>query len=193
MLVTNVKETDVVVSDIADTNDSIDFQYKNKPFYSFLKRVFDIFVSFICLIILLIPFAVISLIILIDDKSAPPIFVQTRVGKNGKLFKIYKFRTMCANAEKMLDDLQDMNEADGPVFKIKNDPRITRVGAVLRASNIDELPQLFDIFLGHMSFVGPRPERPEIAEKYRERASRTSPTTSSMTGATRRFMARSVM
>ena len=151
-----------------DTDSSSDFRYEAKPVYSFFKRVFDIIVSFICIVFLLIPFAIISLIILIDDKNAPPIFIQQRVGKNGKLFNIYKFRTMCANAEEKLVDLQEMNEADGPVFKIKNDPRITKVGAALRASNIDELPQLFNIFLGHMSFVGPRPALPKEVEQYRE-------------------------
>lgn len=150
-----------------DTEESLDFRYEAKPVYSFFKRAFDIIVSFICLIFLIIPFAIISLIILIDDKNAPPIFVQQRVGKNGRLFNIYKFRTMCADAEKKLADLQKLNEADGPVFKIKNDPRITKVGAVLRASNIDELPQLFNIFLGHMSFVGPRPALPKEVAEYR--------------------------
>ena len=150
-----------------DLDDSLEFKYEAKPVYSFFKRLFDIVVSFICIVFLLIPFAVISLIILIEDKEAPPIFVQKRVGKNGRLFKIYKFRTMCANAEDKLVELQEMNEADGPVFKIKNDPRITKVGAALRASNIDELPQLFNIFLGHMSFVGPRPALPNEVEQYR--------------------------
>ena len=150
------------------SNYSVDFQYHPKPVYSFIKRTFDLIVSLFCIILLLIPFLIISLIIIIDDKSAPPIFVQKSVGKNGKLFNIYKFRTMCADAEDKLVEIQHLNEADGPVFKIKNDPRITRVGAFLRASNIDELPQLFDIFLGHMSFVGPRPPLPKEVEQYRD-------------------------
>ena len=148
--------------------DSSEFKYAPKPFYSFCKRLFDFIVSLISLLILLIPFAIISIIILIDDHEASPIFVQKRVGKNGKLFKIYKFRTMCANAEDKLVDLADMNEMDGPVFKIKDDPRITKVGSFLRTSNIDELPQLFNILLGHMSFVGPRPALPKEVEQYRE-------------------------
>ena len=150
------------------SNYSVDFQYHPKPVYSFIKRTFDLIVSLFCIILLLIPFLIISLIIIIDDKSAPPIFVQKRVGKNGKLFNTYKFRTMCANAEEKIVELQELNEADGPVFKIKDDPRITKVGAVLRASNIDELPQLFNIFLGNMSFVGPRPPLPKEVEQYRE-------------------------
>ena len=105
--------------------------------------------------------------IIIDDRQAGPIFVQERVGKNGKTFKIYKFRTMCADAEKKLAELQSKNEMDGPVFKIENDPRITKIGKFLRASNIDELPQIFNIFLGDMSFVGPRPALPREVEQYR--------------------------
>ena len=145
-----------------------DFVYKPKPVYSFFKRLFDLLVSFVCLIILLIPFLIVSLMILIDDHKAAPIFVQNRVGKNGKIFKIFKFRTMCANAEEKIVELQALNEADGPVFKIKDDPRITKVGRLLRASNIDELPQLFNIFLGNMSFVGPRPALPNEVDQYRE-------------------------
>ena len=150
------------------TYDDLDFKFVPKPFYSFIKRTFDILVSFISIVILLIPFAIISIIILIDDHNAPPIFVQKRVGKNGKMFNIYKFRTMCANAEDKLVELCEMNEMDGPVFKIKDDPRITKIGKLLRASNIDELPQLFNIFLGHMSFVGPRPALPKEVEQYRK-------------------------
>ncbi len=164
----NLETKEPKVVDINRDDSLVNFQYKSKPFYSFFKRLFDLVVSGVCLIILLIPFAIICLIILINDKEASPIFVQQRVGKNGKLFNIYKFRTMCANAEEKIVELQELNEADGPVFKIKDDPRITKVGAVLRASNIDELPQLFNIFLGNMSFVGPRPPLPKEVEQYRE-------------------------
>ena len=164
----NLETKEPKVVDINMDDSLVNFQYKSKPFYSFFKRLFDLVVSGESLIILLIPFAIICLIILINDKEASPIFVQQRVGKNGKLFNIYKFRTMCANAEEKIVELQELNEADGPVFKIKDDPRITKVGAVLRASNIDELPQLFNIFLGNMSFVGPRPPLPKEVEQYRE-------------------------
>ena len=164
----NLETKEPKVVDISINGSSVKFQYKSKPVYSFFKRLFDILVSFVCLVILLLPFAIICLIIWIDDKEASPIFVQQRVGKNGKFFNIYKFRTMCASAEAKIVDLQELNEADGPVFKIKDDPRITKVGAVLRASNIDELPQLFNIFLGNISFVGPRPPLPREVEQYRE-------------------------
>lgn len=143
------------------------FEYKPKPVFDFVKRLFDLVVSLVCIIFFVIPFAIISVIILIDDNKAGPIFVQERVGKNGKIFKIYKFRTMCADAEKKLAELRKLNEMDGPVFKIENDPRITKIGKFLRASNIDELPQIFNIFLGQMSFVGPRPPLPKEVEQYR--------------------------
>ena len=102
---------------------------------------------------------VIAIIIVIDDPSAGPFYKQIRVGRHGKEFYMYKFRTMKANADKMIDALAKQNEMDGPVFKIKKDPRITRVGRFLRKSGIDELPQLWAIFRGVLSFVGPRPER----------------------------------
>ncbi len=143
------------------------FEYKPKPVFDFFKRMFDIVASLVAILILLLPFAAVCVLILMDDHKAGPIFTQNRVGKNGKIFKIYKFRTMCADAEKKLAELQQMNEMDGPVFKIENDPRITKIGRLLRASNIDELPQLFNIFLGNMSFVGPRPALPNEVEQYR--------------------------
>lgn len=142
--------------------------YSPKPVFGFFKRLFDIIASIVCIILFFIPFAVISLIIVIDDQEASPIFVQKRVGKNGRIFKILKFRTMCANAEDKLDELQSQNEMDGPVFKIRDDPRITKVGSFLRATNIDELPQIFNIFAGQMSFVGPRPALPNEVEQYRD-------------------------
>ena len=102
----------------------------------------------------------------IDSPGASPIFTQQRVGRNGKLFKMYKFRTMCPDAEQKLKDLMDHNEKDGPVFKMKNDPRITRVGKFLRKTSIDELPQLFNVLKGEMSIVGPRPALPREVTQY---------------------------
>lgn len=167
----NIEETDIGTAKSnheSDTDVAVDFTFVPKPVYSFFKRLFDLVVSSVCIIVLLVPFIVISLMILVEDRNAPPLFVQKRVGKNGKIFNIYKFRTMCADAEDKLVELQELNEADGPVFKIKDDPRITKVGALLRSSNIDELPQIFNIFLGNMSFVGPRPALPKEVEQYRE-------------------------
>ncbi len=164
----------MVTEELLDKKPNIDsksqdvkFVYQKKPVFSFVKRLFDIVVSLICIIILIIPFIVVFLMIAMDDKHGSPIFVQNRVGKNGKEFKIYKFRTMCLDAEDKLSELQEQNEMDGPVFKIRDDPRITKVGKFLRKTNIDELPQMFNIFKGDMSFVGPRPALPKEVAEYR--------------------------
>jgi exopolysaccharide biosynthesis polyprenyl glycosylphosphotransferase len=130
-----------------------------------LKRVFDVVVSGVALVaalpILLAAAAAIKL-----TSPGPVIFRQKRSGMNGRVFTLYKFRTMVANAEALKGDLQTRNEMDGPVFKIKNDPRVTRVGRVLRKLSIDELPQLWNVLRGDMSIVGPRPPIPTEVEKY---------------------------
>lgn len=130
------------------------------------KRIFDIFFA-TCILLFFLPLmAVIALIIVIDDPGAGPIFKQTRVGRHGKEFCMYKFRTMRPNAEKMLEELAAKNEMDGPVFKIKEDPRITRVGKYLRKLSLDELPQFFNVLKGDMSLVGPRPPLPREVKAY---------------------------
>ena len=134
--------------------------------YWFLRRTQDILLSLLALLVLWPVMLIIALIIVIDSPGAGPIFAQTRSGRNGKEFKFYKFRSMCPNADKMLDDLLDQNEMDGPVFKIKDDPRITRVGKFIRRTSIDELPQLINILKGDMSIVGPRPALPREVEQY---------------------------
>lgn len=139
-----------------------------KPFYVFSKRCFDIFCSLVGLILLCLPLIILSLIIIIDSPGASPIYVQERVGKRGKKFKFYKFRSMVPNAEKMLDTLLDQNEMEGPAFKMKHDPRITRVGRIIRKTSIDELPQLLNVLKGDMSLVGPRPPLPREVEMYSE-------------------------
>ncbi len=111
---------------------------------------------------------VIAIIIAVSDGQGKPFFVQERVGMNGKHFKLIKFRTMCTDAESKKDSLMQYNEADGPVFKMRNDPRITKVGRFLRKTNIDELPQLINILFGSMSFVGPRPPLPKEVAQYKE-------------------------
>lgn len=139
-----------------------------KPIYSFFKRVFDIVCSILGLFVLSIPLVIIGLIIAIDSPGASPVYVQKRIGKDGREFKFYKFRSMVSGAEKMLDNLLDKNEMDGPVFKIKDDPRITRFGRFIRKTGIDELPQLWNVLKGDMSFVGPRPPLPREAALYNE-------------------------
>ncbi len=109
-----------------------------------------------------------ALAVYLDDPQGSPLFRQCRVGKNGKLFVMYKFRTMIKGAEEMKRDMAAMNEMDGPVFKIKNDPRITRLGSFLRKTGLDELPQLINVLKGDMSLVGPRPPLPEETARYTE-------------------------
>jgi lipopolysaccharide/colanic/teichoic acid biosynthesis glycosyltransferase len=108
------------------------------------------------------------LIIYIDDPHAGPIFSQVRCGRDGKPFRMYKFRSMYADAEERLEELLEQNEMDGPAFKLKNDPRITRVGHFIRKTSIDELPQLWNVLKGDMSIVGPRPPLPREVAQYTE-------------------------
>lgn len=126
----------------------------------------DVTVSILMLLVLWPGMLMIALLILLDSPGAGPIFTQTRVGKNGKPFTMYKFRTMVPDAENLRQALLERNEMDGPVFKLRNDPRITRIGRFLRRSGLDELPQLWNVLKGDMSLVGPRPGLPEEAECY---------------------------
>lgn len=136
--------------------------------YLYIKRLQDIVLSILGLVVLFPVMLLISLFIVIDSPGANPLFIQTRVGINGKKFRFIKFRTMHPNAEAYLEQLMAKNEMDGPVFKIKDDPRITRVGKFLRKTSLDELPQLWNILRGDMSFVGPRPPLPRETEMYTE-------------------------
>ncbi len=143
--------------------------FQKKPVYDFCKRCFDIVLALVALSVLIVPLLIIALIIVIDSPGASPIFVQKRVGKDGKIFNFYKFRSMVPNAESMLGSLLDKNEMSGPVFKIKEDPRITKIGKFIRSCSIDELPQLVNILKGDMSFVGPRPAIVREVEQYTDR------------------------
>lgn len=139
-------------------------QPNKNPGYLFLKRAADICCSFLALAVLSPLFLCVALMIKRDGGSV--FFMQTRVGKDGKPFKMYKFRSMVVDAEKMLKELQEKNEASGPVFKIHDDPRVTKVGKFIRKYSIDELPQLINILKGDMSIVGPRPPLPNEVEMY---------------------------
>ena len=130
------------------------------------RRIQDVVLSVLALSVLWLPMLLMALFIVIDSPGASPIFAQTRIGRDGKPFTLYKFRSMRPHAEKELAELLPYNEMDGPVFKIKNDPRITRVGRFIRRSSIDELPQLFNVLRGDMSIVGPRPGTPREVEQY---------------------------
>lgn len=140
-------------------------QTRPDDYQLFFKRVLDIMVSACGLLVLLPLLPSIAMLIKITS-DGPVFFSQTRVGKNGRLFKLYKFRTMVKEAEQLRADLSGLNEIDGPAFKMALDPRITPVGAWLRRSSIDEFPQFWNVFLGDMSLVGPRPPLPSEVAQY---------------------------
>ena len=129
---------------------------------SWAKRSFDLVVAGGGLLVLSLPLLVVCVLVRLDS-DGPVFFRQTRVGRDGRLFEVIKFRTMVRNAHAMRHELVAHNEADGPLFKIRNDPRITRVGRFLRKASIDELPQLWNVLRGEMSLVGPRPALPDEA------------------------------
>ncbi len=140
---------------------------RERGWYPFCKRAFDLFASVIGLV-LLSPLLLVCLLVKFLEDGASPVYVSWRVGKGGKLFRFYKIRTMKKGAEKLKKDLIEagLNEADGPVFKMKNDPRITKFGKLLRKTSLDETLQLINVLNGSMSLVGPRPPLPEEVEKY---------------------------
>ena len=131
-----------------------------------VKRALDIALAAIGLVGSL-PLWIAIVVAIRLNSPGPAIFVQERVGIHGRHFRFYKFRSMYTDAEQRLAELKSSNEVLGPVFKIRKDPRITRVGAVLRRTSLDELPQLLNVLLGHMSLVGPRPPLPEEVAQYR--------------------------
>jgi exopolysaccharide biosynthesis polyprenyl glycosylphosphotransferase len=130
-----------------------------------LKRIIDAALSLAVLIILFPLMAIVAILIKLTSPG-PVFFVQNRVGMNQRLFKLYKFRSMVADAENRKFALAHLNERDGPAFKIENDPRTTRIGRFLRKTSIDELPQFFNVLSGEMSLVGPRPPLPDEVKKY---------------------------
>jgi len=132
-----------------------------------VKRLIDVTVAVVGLVLCAPLFLLIALAIRLDSPG-PIIFRQTRVGLRGRHFEMYKFRSMHVGAEEQQDMLADLNEADGPIFKIRDDPRLTRVGRILRRLSLDELPQLVNVLRGEMSLVGPRPPIPAEVEKYQE-------------------------
>lgn len=131
----------------------------------YLKRGLDLLILTLALLVVL-PLGLLTALAIRLDSPGPVIFRQTRVGKWGKLFVCYKFRSMAIDAEERKQALLLANEADGPIFKIQNDPRMTRVGRLIRKASIDELPQLINILKGDMSFVGPRPPLPSEVSLY---------------------------
>jgi len=138
--------------------------HKGFAYYA-TKRVIDVVGSTIGLILLSPAFLITAIAIKVDTKG-PIFYFQDRVGKNGKLFRMYKFRSMIVNAEALLENLRDQNEMSGPMFKINDDPRITRLGHFIRKTSIDELPQIYNVLRGEMSLVGPRPNLPDEVAKF---------------------------
>lgn len=130
-----------------------------------LKRAIDIFGALVGITIFALPMLVIAALIKLTSRG-PVFFRQTRVGRNHRQFEILKFRTMIVDAERKMEELKHLNEVDGPVFKIKKDPRITWIGALLRKLSLDELPQFFNVLFGEMSLVGPRPPIPAEVTEY---------------------------
>ena len=136
--------------------------------YRFVKRVFDFVFSAAVVVLLSWLFVIIAIVIKVDDPKAPVFFKQKRVGKNGSEFEMLKFRSMCVDAEEKLAELKELNEKTGPVFKIAEDPRITRVGKWLRKLSLDELPQFINVLRSDMSVVGPRPALPNEVATYND-------------------------
>ena len=143
---------------------ALDHRY---AYYS-IQRLFDIVASSIALILLAIPFLIVAILIKRDDPQGPVFYSQIRLGKHQRPFKMYKFRSMFVDADKKLADLLKYNEVDGAMFKMKEDPRVTRIGHFIRKYSIDELPQLINVFKGDMTLVGPRPPLEREVGSYSE-------------------------
>lgn len=133
--------------------------------YKIMKRTLDIILSTTALALLIIPMGAVALAIYIDDKGNP-FFSQIRLTENGRPFKMYKFRSMCTDAEEKFSEVQKSNQTDGIAFKSENDPRITKIGHFIRRTSIDELPQLWNVLKGDMSIIGPRPPLPREVVLY---------------------------
>lgn len=143
----------------------IEIERKESAIYNIAKRALDIIASTLGLIILSPILLVVAILIKLESKG-PAIFSQKRIGLNKKEFKMYKFRSMVQNAEELKEKLAKENEMSGPMFKMKNDPRVTKVGRFIRKTSIDELPQLINVLKGDMSLVGPRPSLPKEVSKF---------------------------
>ena len=139
---------------------------QGRRLYRAARRFQDVLLAGAALAVLWPAMAAVALAVWLDSPGGSPFFVQQRVGQNGRLFRMYKFRTMVPDAEARLEQVLPCNEMDGPVFKMQRDPRVTRLGRWLRRAGIDELPQLLNVLKGEMSLVGPRPALPREADRY---------------------------
>ena len=158
-------DPDLAAATVARAAPDWQFPLPDSWVYKFGKRLFD-FGFALCGLALLLPLLPVVIALIKLDSPGPIVFAQRRVGRGGRLFTCFKFRSMVEAAESMKLELAGLNEASGPAFKIRDDPRITRVGAFLRRSSLDEVPQLLNILLGQMSIVGPRPQIPTEVELY---------------------------
>ena len=175
-------------NEIEQVNNDLSVLTSNLPeikekswFYYFSKRVIDVVASFFALILLSPLLIVVALIIKLTSKG-PIFYNSTRVGLNGKEFKMFKFRSMYKDAEKRLGEVLQFNETDGPTFKMKNDPRITPVGKFIRKTSIDELPQLINVLKGDMALIGPRPLRVHYLPLYSKEQARRHEVRPGITG-----------
>ena len=136
--------------------------------YRFVKRGFDILASLMGLILLSPLFLIVAIAIKVDDPRGKAFYSQIRLGRGERPFKMFKFRSMVSNADKLMVQLTEENEVSGAMFKMREDPRVTRVGRIIRKYSIDELPQLINVVIGSMSLVGPRPPLPQEVSEYTE-------------------------
>lgn len=153
-----VEKVETVWLDADEINSRIGFQC--------VKRIIDIVLSAVGLVCLIPVFIVVAILMKKEEPKGPIFFKQTRVGKNGKEFTMYKFRSMCVDAEEKLAELLAENEIKGAMFKMKDDPRVTKIGKAIRRNSIDELPQLLNVLKGDMSLIGPRPPLPREVKEY---------------------------
>lgn len=159
-----ITEENILELPLPEVTSEFRAQY-SRPHYIFGKRLFDLIVAITALIVLFPVFVIVSILV-VATSGFPAVYRQTRVGKGGKLFKIYKFRSMVKNADEILKSHPELMEEYRRTYKIANDPRISKVGHFLRSTTLDELPQLFNVIKGEMSIVGPRPIVPPELEKY---------------------------
>ena len=159
---------------MADANDATQrpdlpafarFEIRRAPAYDLFKRLLDLAVGIVILVLLLPVIPAIAIMIKLDSPG-PVFFKQDRVGRSGRVFKFYKFRSMFSGSETRRSEVAPLNEQTGPIFKMRSDPRITSVGGFLRRSSLDEIPQIFNVLKGDMSLVGPRPQMPDEAAQY---------------------------
>lgn len=145
--------------------ENIEENKENLKFYEICKRIIDIIGAGSGLLLLSPVIAIVACAVKFTSKG-PVFFSQKRVGKKGQLFDMYKFRSMVVNAEELKEKLANQNEMSGPMFKMKDDPRVTKVGKFIRKTSLDELPQLWNILKGDMSLVGPRPSLPKEVNQF---------------------------